>query len=89
MAKMGRGVEVPRQQLALVVKTRAANVVIDLLQANQVGVLLLDHVDDARQVVAAIAAADSFVDVVAQKPHGSREFTGRRTKAGGTMQAYY
>src|SRR5205823_5371628 len=69
LAQASHGFEAIGQQARLIVITRAAHMVIDLLQANQIGILLLDHVDDPFEVVAPVAPADSLMNVVAQKPH--------------------
>ncbi len=53
----------------LIVVMRTANVAIDLLQANDVGILVLDHPNDAFQAVAAIPAADALVNVITQQTH--------------------
>src|SRR6188768_3510114 len=72
LTQIADGVEVFGQQLRLVVKAAAADFAIDLLQADQIGILFLDHADYALEIVAAIAAADALVDVVTQKPHRTR-----------------
>ena len=55
--------------MRLIVVARAAGIVIDLLQADQVRILVLDDFDDPFQPVPPIASADAFVDVVTQEPH--------------------
>ena len=76
---MSDGVEMLSQHPRLVVKAAAAHVLVDLLQADQVGVLLLDYLNHASKVVAAVAPADSFVNVVAQQPHAmARDRGGRK-----------
>ena len=67
---MGDGIEIIGQQPRLIVKARAANIVIDFLQANQVGVFLLDDFDHPLEPVTAVAAANPFVNVVTEQPHG-------------------
>ena len=54
--------ELPR----LVVVPRPPDVAVDLLEADQVRVLLLDDPDDPLDAVAAVAPADPLMDVVAQ-----------------------
>ncbi len=61
--------EVVGQQLGLVVVAGAADVAVDLLQADDVGVLRLDDGEDPPESIAAVAAADSLMDVVTQDPH--------------------
>jgi hypothetical protein len=58
--------EVIGQQLRLIVAARTPYVTIHLLQADDVGVLRLDHADYALQAIAAIASADPLVDVVTE-----------------------
>ena len=65
----GDGMEIVGQHPRLIVKARAADVVIDFLQANQVGIFLLDDFDHPLEPVAAVAAADPFVNVVTEQPH--------------------
>ena len=57
------------QQPRLVVEPAAADEPIDLLEADDVGVFRLDAVDDPLERVAAIPAADPFVDVPAEQSH--------------------
>jgi hypothetical protein len=66
---MGGRVEVFSQQPRLIVESRTPHVAIDLLQADQVGILRLDHVDDPIEPILPIAPADPFVHVVAQEAH--------------------
>ena len=40
------------------------DVEIDFLQAGEIGFLAGDHVEDAIEMIAAVAAADAFMDVV-------------------------
>ena len=47
-----------------------ADVPVDLLEADQVGVLVLDDLDDPLDPVTPVAAADPLVDVVAEQSHG-------------------
>ena len=61
--------EVVGQQLGLIVVTGAADVSVDLLQADDVGVLRFDHGQDPAEPVAAIAGADPFMDVITQNAH--------------------
>ena len=63
---MGRRMQAPRSDSGLVVVARPRDVPVDLLQADEVGVLGLDDLDDPLEAVAAIASADSLVNVVAQ-----------------------
>ena len=50
----------------LVVVPRSRDVTVDLLQADHVGVLGLDDLDDPLEAVATIATADPLMNVVAQ-----------------------
>ena len=70
LVKVGHGVEGLGQLTRLVVVPRSPHVPIDLLEADQVGILVLDDLDDPFQAVAAVATADAFMDVVAQESHG-------------------
>ena len=62
------------QQVRLVVIPRGPHVVVHFLKANQVGLLVGDHLDDPLDIIAPVPAADPLVNVVAQKPHSVRSF---------------
>jgi hypothetical protein len=66
------------EQFGLVVVPRPADVAVDLLQTDQVGILGLDDLDDPFEGVPAISAADAFVDVVAEDPHRSSDLAADR-----------
>ena len=72
--------EVAGEQPRLVVEAAAANVAIDLLQADEIGILRLDAVDDPRERIAAVAAADPLVDIPAEEPHGEPPSSDRRRR---------
>jgi hypothetical protein len=55
-----------RQNGGLIVEVGALDVEIDFLETYQVGLLSADDVEDARKTITPVAAADAFVDVVAQ-----------------------
>src|SRR6266568_170261 len=76
-------VKVLGHQPRLIVEARAARVVIDFLQTDQVRVLLLDHLQNPFQAVAPVAAADALVNVVAEKSHRSapRAWGGPRSES--------
>ncbi len=61
--------EVLAEQRRLIIASATLEEMRDLLQQQQIGIFVLNHLDDALQAVAPIVAADSFVDVVAEKPH--------------------
>ena len=63
------GFEMFGQHLGLMVKLRTLDVQVDFLQADDVGVLLLDDRDDPFNLVAPVETADAFVDVVAKEAH--------------------
>ena len=48
-----------REQLGLIVIVRAAHIVIDFLQADDVRILSFDHLDDPFQPIAPVPAAES------------------------------
>ena len=52
--------------LGLIVVARPRDVTVDLLQADQVGVLGLDDLDDPLETVTTITTADPLMNVVAQ-----------------------
>jgi hypothetical protein len=54
----------------LVVVPRSRHVTIHFLEADQVGVLILDDLDDPLQTVATITPADAFMNIVAEQSHG-------------------
>ena len=69
--KHGVAAEVATQQPRLIVVVAAVHEPIHLLQADQIGILRLDAVDDPTQCVAAIPAADALVNIPAQQPHAA------------------
>ena len=74
--------EVAGEQPRLVVVAAAADVAIDLLQADEIGILGLDAVDDAVERIAAVATTDPLVDVPTQEPHQPPHSARRRRNAG-------
>ena len=69
LKQLRRAFEVFGQQLRLIVIMRPLRMPGDFLQADDIGILRLDDVDHACKPTTPIAAADAFVDVVAQKTH--------------------
>ena len=67
-----RELEIIGEQAGLVVEMGAGGIAGDFLQAKHVRVFGLDDVDHPLQPVEPIAAADAFVDVVAEEAHESR-----------------
>ena len=57
------------EHLWLIVKSTATDVSIDLLQADDVGRLGFDDVDDSFKAIQAVSAADTLVNVETQEPH--------------------
>ena len=57
------------EQARLMVESRTADVAVDFLQTDEIGVLFLDNVDNPFNPVSTVAPADSFVDIVTQQPH--------------------
>lgn len=74
--------EVIGQELRLIVEFRAADAPVDFLEADQVGVLFFNDLDNSLDPVPAIAAADSLVNVVANQPHVGFESVGPEFPAG-------
>ena len=72
LIKLVGGVEILRQKLRLVMELGAFDVPVHFLEADHIGVFLLDHVEDPFQAVFPVAAANSLMDVITQKSHGSR-----------------
>ena len=64
------------QQLGLMVESRAADVVVDLLQADHVGLEVLDDLGNPLKAIATVAAADALVNVVADDAHGMLSWLG-------------
>ena len=50
----------------LIVVPRSGDVAVDLLEADQVGVLILDDLNHPLQPVTSITPADAFMDIVAE-----------------------
>ena len=57
------------QAIRLIFETAAANIAVNLLQAENVGFFSFNHFEDAVQSITSIATADSFVDVIAEYSH--------------------
>jgi hypothetical protein len=72
--------EVAGEEPRLVVVLAAANVAVDLLQADQVWVFRLDAGDDSIERIPAVAAPDSLVNVPTEQPHQPPSSCRRRTK---------
>jgi hypothetical protein len=66
LIEVRRRAKVLGQQFRLVVVPRPSDVLIDLLEADQVGVFQLDDFDDPLELVASIASANALMDVVTQ-----------------------
>jgi hypothetical protein len=62
-------VQLSRQELRLIVKSRTADVAIDFLQTDEVRLLRGNHVDDSLDPIPTITATDAFVNVVGQQSH--------------------
>jgi hypothetical protein len=60
---------------------------IDLLQEQHVGVLLVDDVGDALRIVAAIDAADALVDVLADHAQLHDDLTRATTSVSSSLRA--
>ena len=54
----------------LVVVPRSSHVTVHFLKTDQVGVLILDDLDDPIQTVASITPADAFMNIVTEQSHG-------------------
>ena len=63
--------EGPGQQPRLIIESAAANQPINLLQAYEVRLLMVDDVNDSLQRIAAVPTADALVDVPREQPHAS------------------
>ena len=57
------------QETRLLVVMAPGCVVGDLLEADQVGILPFDHLDNPIEMVSTVSATDPFMDVVGQKSH--------------------
>ena len=56
----------------LVVVPRPRHLPVHLLEADQVGILVLDDLDDPLEAITPVSPADAFMDVVAEKSHDRR-----------------
>ncbi len=69
---MGHRVHRLTQPPGLVIVPRSRHIAVDFLQADQVGLLVSDDLDDALQAIAAIATTNSLMNVIAQNSHDHR-----------------
>ncbi len=78
LIQMGCGAEALGQHRRLIVEARPPHVAVHFLQANEVGILLPNDLDNSFQPVAAIAA-DTLVNVISQQTHHRRPWNHRRS----------
>ena len=62
--------EVAGEQPGLIIEPAPRHETVHLLQADQVGILRLDAVDDPRERIPPVPATDPLVDVPTQQSHG-------------------
>jgi hypothetical protein len=65
LEEVGRYLQGRRQPVRLIVVSRPRDVPVDLLKADEIGFLVGDDLHNAFERITAIAAADPFVDVIA------------------------
>jgi hypothetical protein len=71
------------QQARLIVVSRSPRAVRNLLQTNQIGLLVVDHVDHPIESVSPVPPTDSLVNVVRQQSHGESVARSNRQENGG------
>ena len=69
LEQVGGGVKSLDELTRLIVVLGSRDVSVHFLKANQVGVLILDDLDNPVQAVATITSADTFMYVVTEQSH--------------------